>query len=124
MFSPILIKIKNTVRHIFKCCLVGPRIALFNVVEVLDFLMGCEPYLRKRRISVSSRRYKHRHRQSKQCSSEICRVVVDVFSSHLLVYRSAFAQRFSRSQPTRESNTSTTIDTGGIFEHKLLHSLI
>jgi hypothetical protein len=34
-------------------------------VEVLDFLMGYESYLRKRRISVSSRRYKptekHRH---------------------------------------------------------------
>jgi hypothetical protein len=36
-----------------------------SIVEVLDFLMGCESYLRKRRISVSSRRYqptgKHRH---------------------------------------------------------------
>jgi hypothetical protein len=34
-------------------------------LEMLDFLMGYESYLRKRRISVSSRRYKptgkHRH---------------------------------------------------------------
>jgi hypothetical protein len=34
-------------------------------IQVLDFLMGYESYLRKRRISVSSRRYKstgkHRH---------------------------------------------------------------
>jgi hypothetical protein len=28
------------------------------LIEVLDFLMGYESYLRKRRISVSSRRYK------------------------------------------------------------------
>jgi hypothetical protein len=28
------------------------------IVEVLDFLMGYESYLRKRRMSVSSRRYK------------------------------------------------------------------
>jgi hypothetical protein len=38
--------------------------------------------------------------------------VVDVVSFHLptdfsLVYRSAFGQTFPRSQPTRESNTST-----------------
>jgi hypothetical protein len=36
-----------------------------EVVEMLDFLMGYESYLRKRQISVSSWRYKptgkHRH---------------------------------------------------------------
>jgi hypothetical protein len=49
---------------------------------MLDFLMGYESYLRKRRISVSSRRYKP-----------------------IGKYRSVFAQRFSRSQPMRESTT-------------------
>jgi hypothetical protein len=37
--------------------------------------------------------------------------IVDVFSFHLqfsLLFRSAFAQIFPRSQPMRESNTSTT----------------
>jgi hypothetical protein len=49
---------------------------------MLDFLMGYESYLRKRRISVSSGRYKP-----------------------IGKYRSLFAQRFSRSQPMRESTT-------------------
>jgi hypothetical protein len=34
------------------------EVAFEEIVEVLDFLMGYESYLRKRRISVSSRRYK------------------------------------------------------------------
>jgi hypothetical protein len=69
-------------------------------VAVLDFLMGDESYLRKRRISVSSRRYKPtgKHRRRFQF----------LFRDFSLVYRSAVAQIFPRSQPMRESNTSTT----------------
>jgi hypothetical protein len=52
-------------------------------VEVLDFVMDYESYPRKRRISVSSRRYKptgkHRH-LLRQCG--FSRNVVDVFSFH------------------------------------------
>ncbi|CAH1374353.1 unnamed protein product [Tenebrio molitor] len=60
--------------------------------------MGYESYLRKRRISVSSMRYKPtgKHRHSLHFS---------------LVYRSVFAQIFPRLQPMRESNTCTTLDT-------------
>jgi hypothetical protein len=32
--------------------------ATYELLNVLDFLMGYEPYLRKGRISVSSRHYK------------------------------------------------------------------
>jgi hypothetical protein len=89
--------------------------------------MGYELYLQKRRISVSSRRYKptgkHRH------SLHYCRLsLVNLygfefestrrfqfsFTNFSLVYRSAFAQIFPRSQLMRESKTSTCI---GLFIH-------
>jgi hypothetical protein len=60
--------------------------------------MGYESYLRKRQISISNRCYKPtgKHRHSFSFSVFIYR-----FS---LVYRSAFAHIFPRSQPMRESN--------------------
>jgi hypothetical protein len=73
-------------------------------VEVLDFLKGYESYLRKRRISVSTRRY------------ELS------FTDFSLVYRSALAQIFPRSQPMKESNTSTRLNSSNIQRH-VVHKL-
>jgi hypothetical protein len=46
---------KERVLHLRMCQI---RLRASKFVEVLDFLMGYESYLRKRQISLSSRRYK------------------------------------------------------------------
>jgi hypothetical protein len=66
-----------------------------RVVEVLDFLMGYESYLRKRRHALPLSRL------------FACKVG-DVLSFHLQIYRSAFAKIFPRSHPKRESSFTFT----------------
>jgi hypothetical protein len=50
-----------------------------------------------------------KHRHSLPLSRLYASKVVDVFSFHLQIFHSAFAQKFPRSQPMRESNTSTVL---------------
>jgi hypothetical protein len=96
---------------------------LSSLVEVLDFLMGYESCLRKRRISVPNGPYKltgkHRHSLCLFHLSLVYSLVYSYlyvvfefessrrfqssFTNFSLVYRSAFAQIFPRSM--RESKT-------------------
>jgi hypothetical protein len=74
------------------------------MVEALDFLMGYdESYLRK---FESSRRFQFS------------------FTDFSLVYRSVFAQIFSRSQAMRKSNTSTLVYTKTVLKKSRRKSLL
>jgi hypothetical protein len=75
-----------------------------NVVDVLDFLMGCESYLRDQPENIVIR----------FVSLSLVYFYVFEFESSRrfqfsLVYRSALAQIFPRSHPMRESNISTNV---------------
>jgi hypothetical protein len=81
--------------------------------------MGYESYLRKRRISVTSRRYKptRKHRHSLGSSLSLSRLCSGRFYK-VFIGISAFAQIFPRSQAMRESNTSAILfPTGSEFYH-------
>jgi hypothetical protein len=93
--------------------------------------MGYESYLRKRRISVSSRRHKptEKHRLSLRWF-RLSLVYLHIkssrrfqfsFTDFSLVYCFTFAQILPRSQPMRESKTCTYMIKGMVEERYILN---